>query len=325
MSFRDLFLLVMVDLSCQISGLYFSNPLILASGVLGVAPSSMVRLARAGMGGITTKTIGPNARLGYVNPSIIEIDEGTFLNSVGLANPGIDAFCEEIKDIKKRTNIPLIISVFGPGPDGYAKIAKQAEEAGADAIEINVSCPHAEVASISLSPELTAEFTSTVKKAVNIPVFAKLTPNIANIVPIAQAAEEAGADAIVAINTIRALALDIETGRPILSHGIGGLSGKAIRPVGVRVVYELFKNINIPIIGVGGVFSWQDVLEYIYAGATAVQIGSALSRGDHILSEITNGLEIFLERKKIASLQKLKGKAHQYQKELQEDPRECPI
>ncbi|MHA1584510.1 MAG: dihydroorotate dehydrogenase [Promethearchaeota archaeon] len=313
----------MEKLACEISGIKFRNPIILASGVLGVAPASMVRLSKAGIGGVTSKSVGPRPRLGYSNPSIIEIDDGTFLNSVGLANPGIEAFVEEIKDYKARCETPLIVSIFGDGPEGYAENAKKAVKAGADAIEINISCPHAEVASIALSPELTELFTKTVKSAVNVPVFAKITPNIANIIPIAQAAEKGGADAIVAINTLRGLALDIKTGRPILSHGIGGLSGRAVKAVGVRVVYELYPNINIPIIGCGGISKWQDVLEYIYAGATAVQIGSAFYIGDQIIKEITTGLEDFLDSNTISTLQELKGKSHTYTSELEEKPKEC--
>jgi dihydroorotate dehydrogenase (NAD+) catalytic subunit len=311
-------------LAVNIGGVSFTNPLLLASGVLGVAPSSMLRLAENGLGGMTTKSVGPRTRDGYSNPSIIEIGDGSFLNSVGLANPGIDTFVHEIAEIKKHTTTPLIVSVFGDGPEGFASIAQQAEAAGADAIEINISCPHAEVASIALSPELTEEFTRTVKSAVNIPVFAKLTPNIANIVPIAQAAERGGADAIVVINTVRAIAIDIETGRPILSHGMGGLSGKAIKPIGVRIVYEIYPHINIPIIGCGGVFTWEDVLEYIYAGATAVQIGSAFFQGPEIITEIIQGLEKFLEDRNYSNLQELKGKAHQYTHELEAKPKECP-
>lgn len=311
------------ELSCEISGIKFQNPLILASGILGVAPSSMIRLANAGIGANTTKTVGPNARLGYNNPSIIEIDNGSFLNSVGLANPGIEAFIPEIKEIKEKTKVPLIVSVFGDGPEGYAEIARKAEKAGADAIELNVSCPHAEVASIGLSPELTKSYTEHVKKAVKIPVFVKLTPNVANIIPIAKAAESGGADAIVAINAVRGLSLDIETGRPILSHGIGGLSGRAIKPIGVRCVYEIYPHIKIPIIGCGGINKWQDVLEYIYAGATAVQIGSAFSEGIEIIKEILEGLHTFLKNHNISNLQELRGKAHDYTDELQVKPKIC--
>jgi len=310
-------------LEFEIAGINFPNPTILASGVLGVAPSSMIRLSKAGIGGMTTKSVGPRPRIGYSNPSIIEIDDGSFLNSVGLANPGIEAFIPEIQEIKKTVSSPLIVSVFGDGPEGFADIAKQAEKAGCDAIEINISCPHAEVASISLSVELTKQFTQTVKQAVNIPVFAKLTPNIADIVPIAKAAEEGGADAIVVINTVRALALDYKTGRPLLSHGVGGLSGKAVRSIGVRVVYEIFPHVHIPIIGCGGVYTWKDVLEYIYAGATAIQIGSAFARGPDIITDITSGLESFLDVNNINNLQDLRGKAHTYKDELEAKPKEC--
>ncbi|TFH30153.1 MAG: dihydroorotate dehydrogenase [Promethearchaeota archaeon] len=312
-----------LKLECRVADLEFPNPLILASGILGVAPSSMLRLARAGIGGITTKSVGPRIRYGYNNPSIIEIDDGTFLNSVGLANPGIDQMILEISEFKKHSTIPLIVSVFGDGPEGFAEIAKLAEKAGCDAIEINISCPHAEVASIALSPELTHEFTHAVKKAVSIPVFAKLTPNIANIIPIAQAAEQAGADAIVAINTLRGLALDYKTGRPLLSHGIGGVSGKAIKSIGVRVIYEIYPHVNIPLIGVGGIYNWQDVLEYVYAGASAVQIGSALYQGDHIFQEINQGLLQFLESEKVSNIMDLRGKAHQYTEQLEGKPKEC--
>lgn len=310
-------------LTCKIAGITFPNPLILASGILGVAPSSMIRLAKAGMGGITTKSVGPRIRYGYNNPSIIEIEDGTFLNSVGLANPGIEQMVEEIREFKSKSRIPIITSVFGDGPEGFADMAKRAEDAGSDAIEINISCPHAEVASISLSVDLTKEFTRTVKTSIKIPVFAKLTPNIANIVPIAKAAEEAGADAIVAINTLRGLALDYQTGRPLLTHGIGGVSGKAVKSIGVRAIYEIFPHVKIPLIGVGGVSTWKDVLEYIYAGATAVQIGSALYQGDHILADITHGLESFLSQQNQSSLSALIGKAHQYTDQLEAQPKEC--
>ncbi|MCF2139367.1 MAG: dihydroorotate dehydrogenase [Candidatus Lokiarchaeota archaeon] len=311
------------SLSCQIAGILFPNPIILASGILGITPGSMLRLAHAGIGGITTKTVGPRVRPGYSNPSIIEIGEGTFLNSVGLANPGIDQMEIEIKEYKQQSSIPLIVSVFGDGPEGYAEIARRAEKAGADAIEINISCPHAEVASIALSEELTIEFTKAVKRAVSIPVFAKLTPNIADIIPIAKATEKAGADAIVAINTLRGLALDYKTGRPLLSHGIGGLSGKAIKSVGVRVIYELYPHISIPLIGVGGIFTWQDVLEYIYAGASTIQIGSALFQGDEIIPEILDGLFEFLKENQIENLNQIRGKAHEYSSELEVMPKEC--
>lgn len=309
------------NLDCKIGSLLFPNPLILASGVLGVAPGSMIQLANVGIGGITTKSIGPKPRAGYSNPSIIEIDPGTLLNSVGLANPGIDQFIEDIHLLKQKLKVPLIVSVFGNGPEEYAEVARKSMEAGADAIEINVSCPHAEVASIGLDTELTFQYTQAVKKVLKIPLFVKLTPNLFDLRPIAIAAEKAGADGIVAINTVRGLAIDPETGHPILSHGIGGLSGKAVRPIGVRAVYELYPVLKIPIIGCGGIATWQDVMEYIYAGATLVQIGSAFISGMHIIPDILNGLTSFLQKHQIDSLQSLRGKAHQFSKELEVKPK----
>ena len=198
----------------------------------------------------------------------------------------------------------------------------EAAEAGADAIEINVSCPHAEVASIGLDPDLTFTFTQTVKQAVNVPVFVKLTPNLFDTRPIAKAAENAGADAIVAINTVRGLAIDYETGRPILSHGIGGLSGRAIRPIGVRAVYELYPIVSIPIIGCGGIATWQDALEYIYAGASALQVGSAFITGMGVIDEIKTGLLDFLTKHNISQLQDLRGLAHSFTNELEVNPKE---
>jgi dihydroorotate dehydrogenase (NAD+) catalytic subunit len=281
----------------------------------------MLRLAELGIGGITTKTVGPSPRLGYSNPSIIEIAPGTLLNSVGLANPGIDIFEKEITEMKEKLTIPLIVSVFGNGPEDFATIAKRAEKAGADAVELNVSCPHAEVAAIGLDAPLTKLYTQTVKSAVRIPVFVKLTPNMFDLKPIAKAAEAGGADALVMINTVRALAIDYETGRPYLSHGIGGLSGAAIKPIGVRAVYEIYPHVKIPIIGCGGVSDWKDILEYIYAGAAAVQIGSAFIAGFDCLNQITTGLTQFLSKKQINNIMELRGKAHQYTKELEANPK----
>ncbi|MHA1294773.1 MAG: tRNA-dihydrouridine synthase, partial [Promethearchaeota archaeon] len=214
-------------LDINLSGLKLKSPLILASGILGISSSLMKRVMDAGAGGITTKSIGPKPRKGYKNPSLIELYPGTFLNSVGLGNPGIDNFILEIKEIKK-TNIPLIVSVFGDTIDSYINVAIKAEQAGADAIEINISCPHAEVSSIGINKNLTFNLVNTLKKKLSTPLFVKLNPNVTNLGEIALAAENGGADCVVAINTISAMKIDINTKRPILSHGSGGLSGKAI-------------------------------------------------------------------------------------------------
>jgi len=304
-------------LEINLSGLKLKSPIILASGILGVSYSSMKRVIDAGAGAVTTKSIGPKPRKGYKNPSIIEIYSGTFMNAIGLGNPGIDNFVAEIKEAKKH-NIPLIVSVFGDTKEVYLDVAVKAEKAGADAIEINISCPHAEVSSIGIDNNLTYEIVKFLKKKLKVPLFVKLNPNVTNIGKIAVAAEKAGADGVVAINTVAAMKIDVNIKRPILAHGSGGLSGKAIHPIAVKKVYDLYKILNIPIIGCGGVDSWQDVIEFFLAGASAVQIGTALYKGAEIISDINEGLVNYLKDNEYESINDIKGLAHQF--ETQEVP-----
>lgn len=299
-------------LKVSIAGLNFKSPLILASGILGVSPSTMHILADYGMGGITTKSIGPEKRKGYPNPSIIGLGEGTFFNAVGLANPGIEHFSREITEIKKKEDLVVIVSVFGKDPEDFAKVASLAEHAGADAIEINISCPHAKVTSIGVDPILTFEYVRTVRKKIKCPLLVKLTPNVTNIVEIGLSAQKAGADAVVAINTVSGLVIDIKTQRPILAHGIGGLSGKAIKPIGIKNVYTLFKNLSIPIIGCGGIFDYEDVIEYYLAGAAAVQLGSCLYYGYDRITRIRDNLIHYLDSHDYENITQLTGLAHKY-------------
>ena len=298
-------------LEVNISGLKLNSPLILASGILGVSYSTMLRLINVGIGAITTKSIGPRNRKGFKNPSIIELYPGTFLNSVGLGNPGIDNFISEIEEIKSH-KIPLIVSVFGDSNETYLDVALKAQNAGADAIEINISCPHAEISSIGIDKDLTFKITNLLKKNLSVPLFVKLNPNVTNLSEIALAAEKGGADGVVAINTLTAIKIDINTKRPILSHGSGGLSGKAIHPIAVKKVYDLYKVLNIPIIGCGGIDSWEDVIEFFLAGASAVQLGTALYNGFEIIQEINDGLRNYLKLNNLNSLSDIKGLVHQF-------------
>lgn len=304
-------------LDTKISNLKLTSPIILASGILGVSFSSMKRVIEAGAGAVTSKSIGPKPRKGYKNPSIIELYPDTFMNAVGLGNPGIDNFLTEIKEIKEN-DITLIVSVFGDTNDSFIEVASKAENAGADAIEINISCPHAEVSSIGIDKELTFTLVKALKKKISIPLFVKLNPNITDIGEIALAAEKGGADAVVAINTIASLAIDINTRRPILAHGSGGLSGRAIHPIAVKKVFDLYKILKIPIIGCGGIFDWKDAVEFFLAGASAVQIGTALFKGAEIISDINKGLIGYLREQGFKSISDLKGLAHHYK--VQEVP-----
>ncbi len=298
-------------LEIKLPGLNLKSPIILASGILGVSSSSMKRIIDAGAGAVTTKSIGPVPRKGYKNPSIIPIYPGTFMNSVGLGNPGIDDFVSEIKEIK-NFNIPLIVSVFGDNNEVYLDVALKAEKAGANAIEINISCPHSEVSSIGIDKDLTFSIVKFLKEKLKVPLLVKLNPNVTNIGEIAYAAEKGGADGVVAINTLAAMKIDVNTQYPVLSHGSGGLSGKAIHPIAVKKVYDLFKILKIPIIGCGGIDSWQDVVEFFLAGASAVQIGTALNKGVEIISEINEGIICYLKENKIKSINDVKGLAHQF-------------
>ena len=304
-------------LEVNLSGLKLNSPLILASGILGVSFSSMKRIFNAGIGAVTTKSICPKPRKGYKNPSIIEIYPGTFMNSVGLGNPGIDEFISEIKEIKKNA-IPLIVSIFGDTKEEYLEVAIKAENAGADAIEINISCPHAKVASIGIDKDLTYKVVKFLKSQIKAPIFVKLNPNVTDLGEIALAAEKAGANGVVAINTMVAMKIDVKTKRPILSHGSGGLSGKAIHPIAVKKVYDLYKILKVPIIGCGGINSWQDVIEFFLAGASAVQIGTALYEGPEIISKINREMIEHLKDNGFKSINDIKGLSHQFK--IQEVP-----
>jgi dihydroorotate dehydrogenase (NAD+) catalytic subunit len=229
---------------------------------------------------------------------------------MGLPNPGIDAFGEELMELK-RMGIPTIVSIFAEDETRFAKVAQTAEEKGAMGLELNISCPHAEVCTIGENPEITKRVVSAVKTAVSIPIFVKLTPNVTNIVEIAAAAEKAGADGLTAINTVRAMAIDIYSKTPILSNKFGGLSGPAIKPIAVRCIYEIFEAVKIPIIGVGGITSWKDAVEFFLAGASAIQIGTAIKyRGLTIFQEICLELIKYLKTEHISNLSELIGAVH---------------
>jgi dihydroorotate dehydrogenase (NAD+) catalytic subunit len=282
----------MHSLAIEITGLKLENPIILAAGVLGTTGSSLKRMADFGAGAVVTKSIGSEPKEGHPNPTMVKLDCG-FLNAMGLPNPSYKDFLDELA-VAKLGGIPVIASVFGAHPDEFAEIINGLP--GADAYELNVSCPHASGygAVVGTDPLLVEEITRAAKNTTKAPVWVKLTPNVTDIIEIGVAAQKGGADAVVAINTVRGMAVDIYSGYPILGNIYGGLSGQAIRPVAVKCVYDLYKALEIPIIGVGGVGSWQDVVEMMMAGASAVQIGSAVYNDINIFNLICAGLSTYL-------------------------------
>ncbi len=299
----------MVKLEVEVGGLRLRNPVMLASGIIGVTGRLMVRAAEAGAGAVVTKSVGPERRMGYGNPTIVEVSPGSYLNCMGLPNPGIDEFVEEIK-IAKTGGVPVIVSVFGRSPEEFAMVAEKAENAGAEAVELNVSCPHTEVGILERSQRIVGQVVKAVKKKVGVPVFVKLSSNVTNIVEVGKVVEDAGADAVTAINTVRAMAIDVETCRPILSNKFGGLSGVAIKPIAVRCVYELYEALKIPVIGVGGIFSWEDAVEHILAGASAIQVATALTKGFNVFKELVDGIKSYLEKKGFKDVGEVVGAAH---------------
>lgn len=266
----------MVDITAEIASLQLSNPTILASGLMDEDAGSMRRIISCGAGAIVTKSIGLEPRAGYPNPTVIELEHGV-LNAIGLSNPGIIEFEEEIRKLK-RSNVPLIGSIFGSNSKEFVELSKKMQSYGVDALELNMSCPHAKGYGLEIgsNSKLVKEITSQVNGSIDIPVFVKLSSNVTDIVEIAKAAEKGNADGIVAINSVKAMKIDIDLKMPVLSNKVGGYSGKAIKPIGVRCVYEIVKNVDIPVIGVGGVTTGEDAIEYIMAGASAVQIGSGI-------------------------------------------------
>jgi len=271
----------------------------------------LLRVAEAGAGALVTKSIGMEPREGYQNPTLVELDAG-YLNAMGLPNPGVEAFREEMR-IACGSEAPIIGSVFAATPDDFAYLSARMEEFGARAIELNLSCPHAKGygMEIGVDPDAVARAVRAACSSVEVPVLAKLTPNTHRLAEVALAAQEAGASGIVAINTVKAMAISVEARRPILSNQTGGLSGPAIKPVGLRCVFELHKVLEIPIIGVGGIDSWRDAAEYIMAGAVAVQIGSAVGRkGLGVFAEVCNGLTEFMAANGFSEIEEMVGVAH---------------
>ncbi|WP_461866032.1 dihydroorotate dehydrogenase [Thermococcus sp.] len=298
----------MASLEVELFGLRFENPLILASGINDKTPEQWIRAHEEGAGGVVTKSIGIKPRAGYDNPTIVELPYG-LINAMGLPNPGWEGFLEMVKGYS--FDFPLIISIFGGTPEEFAFLAEKLGNV-ADAFELNLSCPHAKGYGMEIGqkPENVYEVVKAIKEVTDKPVIAKLTPNIDDITKLGLAAEKAGADAVSAINTLKAIAIDIYARRPILSNRVGGYSGPGVKPVALRAVYDLAKALDIPVIGIGGITTWQDAVEFLLAGASALQIGTAVSfRGWKVFREINGGIKAYLESEGFSSVREIVGLA----------------
>ncbi len=299
-------------LNINLASLELGNPTMLASGILGYSAETFETIAEGGAGAIVTKSIGVKPRKGYANPTVVQTSCG-LINAMGLPNPGINEFVKEIREAKALLKVPLIVSAYGYSAEEYASIAGKAVVAGADAVELNVSCPHVKEtgSEIGQNPQVLAEVVRKVKGTVKKPVIVKLSPNVTNIAEVAEVAVKAGADALTAINTVKAMAIDAETAMPILANKFGGLSGPAVKPIALRCVYDIYERVKVPIIGCGGITSWQDAAEFLLAGASAIQVGTAIAtKGSSIFKNIIRGLNAYLEKKDFESVNEIVGLSH---------------
>jgi len=251
-------------------------------------------------------------RNGYANPTIVEAGVG-LINAMGLPNPGIDEYVKELREMKSKLPIPVVASVFGFSVAEYIAVSRKAVRAGVDGVELNVSCPHVRYtgAELGQDPRLLSRVVRAVKASVDKPVFVKLTPNVTSVVELARTAERDGADALTIMNTVKAMAIDVETGVPILANRVGGLSGPAVKPIALRHVFDVYEAVGIPILGCGGIADWRDAVEFLLAGASAVQIGTAVTmKGFRVFGEVVRGIRMYMKKKGLRSVGEIVGLSH---------------
>lgn len=296
----------MADLSVEVGGIRLANPVIAASGTFGFG-REYERLVDVGrLGAICTKAITVLPREGNPAPRLWETPAG-LLNSIGLENPGVEAFLrDELPEMKAR-GWTTIVNIWGETPSEYGALAGRLADSDADALEVNVSCPNVPGIRLGEREHSVYAVVLAVRQAWKGPIWVKLPPDTGG--SVACAAIDAGGDAIVASNTFRGMAIDIDRGRPVFERGVAGLSGPAIRPIALRVVYELCRTVDAPIIGCGGIRTWRDALEFLLAGATAVEVGTAHYVDPRCSVAMVDGLEAYLEEKRLG-WREIRGQAH---------------
>ena len=299
-------------LNLDIAGISLRNPGILASGFLGISQAIFERIYGEGAGAVVSKSISRYPMEGYRNPTVVVLENKSYINAVGLSNPGCESFYEEVRTNDK---VPLIVSLVGSDPSDFEVMTRKLDRSKIIGFEINLSCPHVQKLGMEVGddPQMVKTIVQTTKSNTTKPVFVKVGVGSTNIIDISQAAIDAGADGITAINTIRAMKISIDNFNPILSNKVGGLSGTSIKPIAIRCVYELSKKFNVPIIGCGGVSNWADAVEFMIAGAASFQVGTAIGfDGMSIFNSINMGIVKYLERKGYQSVMELIGRSHKY-------------
>lgn len=301
----------MIDLRVELPGLDLKNPIMPASGCFGFGREYAELYDLSILGSAMIKAVTREPRDGNPMPRVAETPQG-MLNAIGLMNPGIDHVEEELKWLE-GFNLPIISNVAGYTEDDYLYVASRIQAApNVGALEINISCPNVRQGGIAFGqdPEVARRLTQRIKQVTNKPIYMKLSPNVTDIKTMAKAVEEGGADGITMINTLTAMRIDLKTGRPLLANGTGGLSGPAIRPVAIRMIHEVYRTVKIPIIGMGGITSAEDVLEFLYAGASAVAVGTQNLIDPYICPQIIADLPKLLSEYGFKSVKEAIGYSH---------------
>jgi len=296
-------------MAVEIAGLKLKNPVMTASGTFGYGEEYADYVDLNRLGGIVVKGLSLKPRLGNPPPRIMETSGG-MLNAVGLQNVGVDVFIEEKLPFLRQYDVAVIANIYGESYPEYANVAGKLSRAkGVHALEVNVSCPNVKKGGLSFGsdPKAAAEVTRRVKAETDLPVIVKLTPNVTDIAAVAQAVEEAGADAVSLINTLTGMSIDLKTRTPHLKNITGGLSGPAIKPVALRMVWQVAQKVSIPVIGIGGITTAEDALEFMIAGAKAVQIGTANFINPCATTEIIDGIWHYLHENQIKSIRDVVG------------------
>ena len=300
------------SLATSVGTIKLDKPAMLASGILGISLDVFNRLHRSGAGAVVTKSLSSEPWEGYPNPTIFSVNGGGWMNAVGLSNPGASNFA---KMIESNKDVPIIVSLVGSIPEDFEMMINEFKNCNVTAFELNLSCPH--VAKVGLEvgddPELVKKIVTTVKNSTHVPAIAKVGLGTTNYLNTVKIAVDSGIDAITAINTVRAMAIDVETQRPILSNKFGGLSGTPIKPIALRCVYEITSKYDIPVIGCGGISTWEDAVEFFLAGASAIQLGSAI--GDNwinVFDDINNGVLQYMKKKNYSTIKDMVGLAKKF-------------
>jgi len=298
----------MTDIKVKIAGKEFKNPVTVASGTFGSGREYSEFIELSKLGAVTTKGVSNVAWEGNPTPRIAEV-YGGMLNAIGLQNPGVDVFIERDLPFLEQQNTGIIVNVCGKTIEDYIEVVERLSESSVDMFEINISCPNVKEGGIAFgqSPDLIKEITSTLKSRSKKPIIMKLSPNVTDITVMARAAQEAGADAISLINTITGMKIDIHKRKFVLANKTGGMSGPAIKPIALRMVYQAAQVVDIPIIAMGGITTAEDAIEFIMAGASMVSVGTANFYNPYASLEIVEGIEEYLQQNSISNIDEIKG------------------